>query len=169
MAEERDDEFSRYVRDMRPALRRVAFLLSADWHEADDLVQRTLIAIHARWDSLQCRDRMAGYAHKVMIHLLISDRRSHRWSREVLHDLPPDTGAAPDPYSLLGDRLVLMDALADLAPRQRTAVLLRYWEDRSVEETAQAMGSSSSTVRSQTVRALATLRTVLEADPDGRR
>ncbi|ETK37136.1 SigE family RNA polymerase sigma factor [Microbispora sp. ATCC PTA-5024] len=162
MAEAHDDEFSRYVREARPALRRTAFLLSADWHEADDLVQRTLIALHRRWDTLRQRDKIAGYARTVMLRLIISDRRSHRWSREVLHDLPPEPDPSPDPYGLVLDRLLLMNALAGLGPRQRAAVVLRYWEDRTVEETASALGSEGSTVRSQTVRALASLRASLK-------
>ncbi|WP_433241379.1 SigE family RNA polymerase sigma factor [Streptosporangium sp. CA-135522] len=167
MAEAREDEFSRYVKEARPALRRTAFLLSSDWYEADDLVQRTLIAIHGRWDSLEHRDKIAGYARTIMIRLIISDRRSHRWSREVLHELPPEPDPTPDPYTLLGDRLLLMRALSNLAPRQRAVVVLRYWEDCSVEETARAMDSMCSTVRSQTVRALATLRSTLQAEAKG--
>ncbi|MFD8564733.1 SigE family RNA polymerase sigma factor [Streptosporangium canum] len=167
MAVAREDEFSRYVKEARPALRRTAFLLSSDWYEADDLVQRTLIALHRRWDSLERRDRIAGYARTVMIRMIISDRRSRRWSREALPGVLPEPAAAPDPYALLGDRLVLMRALAVLGPRQRAAVVLRYWEDRSVEETARVMGSVGSTVRSQTVRALDILRSVLQAEAYG--
>lgn len=167
MAEARDDEFSRYAKEARPALRRAAYLLSSDWHEAEDLVQRALIAIHRRWDSIERRDQMAGYARAVMLRLLISDRRAHRWTREVLHDLPPEPDPGPDPYAYVLDRLVLMNALAALGPRQREAVVLRYWEDRSVEETACVMGSEGSTVRSQTVRALAALRAALEAEISG--
>lgn len=167
MAEPRDDEFSRYVREARPALRRAAFMLSADWHEAEDLVQRTLMAIHRRWDTLERRDRIAAYARTIMVRLISRDRRSHRWSREILHERPPEAESVSDPYSSVIDRLLLMKALAALGPRQRTAVVLRFWEDRSVAETAWAMGSEGSTVRSQTVRALATLRSALTED-DGR-
>jgi RNA polymerase sigma-70 factor (sigma-E family) len=165
MAEAREDEFSRYVREARPALRRTAFLLTSDWYEADDLVQRTLITLHRKWESLEQRDHIGGYARTVMLRLLLADRRTHRWSREVLYDLPPEPDPTPDPYTLLADRMMLVDALAGLGPRQRAAVVLRYWEDRSVEETASAMGSVTSTVRSQTVRALATLRTALRTEP----
>lgn len=164
MAEARDDEFSRFVKQARPALRRVAFQLSADWHEAEDLVQRTLIAIHRHWDTLERRDKIGAYARTIMVRLLSSDRRAHRWSREVLHARPPEPEPLADPYARVVDRMLLMKALAALGPRQRAAVVLRYWEDRSVEETAGAMGSVGSTVRSQTVRALATLRSALTAD-----
>jgi RNA polymerase sigma-70 factor (sigma-E family) len=158
------DDLTEYVRRKRPALRRVAFRLTADWYEADDLVQRTLIALLARWDTLDDRDQIGPYAYTVMNRLFISDRRSHRWSNEVLHEWPPEPGSVPDAYAFFSDRLLLLNALADLAPRQRAAVLLRYWHDRSVEETAEALGCMSSTVRSQTTRALATLRSLLEPD-----
>ncbi|GII02151.1 SigE family RNA polymerase sigma factor [Planobispora takensis] len=161
MEEMRDEEFAYFVRTIRPTLRRAAFQLSEDWYEADDLVQRTLMAIHRRWDVLDRHDGMGAYAHRVMRRLLISDRRSLRWSREVLTEPLPDSVPGWDPYVQVGERMVLMEALADLGPRQRAAVVLRYWEDRSVEETARAMGSGSSTVRSQTVRALNALRSAL--------
>ena len=167
MAEARDGGFSRYARQARPALRRTAFLLTGDWHEAEDLVQRTLIALHRHWDRLERHDRISGYVRAIMIRLVYSDRRSQRWSREVPHELPPEPEPLADPYTLVVDRILLMNALAGLGPRQRAAVVLRYWEDRSVEETASAMGSEGSTVRSQTVRALATLRTALTAASDG--
>ncbi|WP_231509957.1 SigE family RNA polymerase sigma factor [Streptosporangium roseum] len=164
MAGVREEEFSRYVKEARPGLRRTAFLLSSDWFEADDLVQRALIAIHGRWESLEHRDRITGYARTIMIRMIISDRRSHRWSREALAGVLPEPEPAGDPYVLLSDRLVLMRALTVLGPRQRAAVVLRYWEDRSVEETALVMGSGGSTVRSQTARALSTLRSVLRGE-----
>ncbi|MFD0475874.1 sigma-70 family RNA polymerase sigma factor [Nonomuraea thailandensis] len=63
----------------------------------------------------------------------------------------------------MSQRMVLRDALARLGPRQRATIFLRFWEDRSVEETAQVLGNESSTVRSQTVRALNTLRDALDA------
>jgi RNA polymerase sigma-70 factor (sigma-E family) len=163
-----DDDFSGFAKGARPVLRRIAFSLSADWYEADDLVQRTLIAMHTHWQAINDQERVVRYAHKIMLRLLLCDRRSQRWSREVLHELPPEPDPPPDPYAALGDRELLMGALASLGPRQQTAVFLRYWEDRSVEETAEAMGCTPSTVRSQSVRALATLRSVLAAEGDTR-
>lgn len=158
-----EDEFTQYVRTARPALRRTAYRLTADWYEADDLVQRTLIALHRRWDRLRQRDKIASYTHTIMVRLLISDRRTQRWTCEILLEQPPEPAPAPDTAAHFDDRLMLLDALAELAPRQRTAVILRYWNDRSVEQTAQAMGCMDSTVRSQTVRALDALRSSLQS------
>jgi RNA polymerase sigma-70 factor (sigma-E family) len=167
MAELYEDEFARYAEQARPGLRRTAFRLTADWHEADDLAQRTLIALHARWPSLRDHDRLAGYAHTIMVRLLISDRRAHRWSSEILAERLPEPAPEPDHSADLGDRILLLRALAELSPRQREAIILRYWEDRSVAETAAELGCMQSTVRSQTARALATLRSALEAADKG--
>lgn len=161
MAEARGREFVNFAQEARPMLRRIAFRLSDDWHEADDLVQRTLLALHRHWDDLDRRDRAEAYARQIMRRLLISDRRSMRWSREVLSGAPPDPAPAPDPYDLVGERIVLMEALSRLGPRQRATIFLRFWEGRSAEDTARVMGNESSTVRSQTVRALSTLRAAL--------
>ncbi|MGN9837133.1 SigE family RNA polymerase sigma factor [Nonomuraea sp. H19] len=164
MAEARDDgDFARFVRRSRPALRRTAFQLSQDWYEADDLVQRTLIALHRHWDTLEGRDRIGAYARRVMRRLFISDRRTMRWSREVLIGAVPETAFTADPYFLVSERMALIDALAGLGPRQRATLVLRFWEDRSVEDTARVMGNESSTVRSQTARALNALRQALDA------
>ncbi|SDQ30270.1 sigma-70 family RNA polymerase sigma factor [Thermostaphylospora chromogena] len=157
-----EQEFAHFVRQARPMLRRIAFRLSQDWYEADDLVQRTLMTLHRRWAVLDRRDRIEPYARQIMRRLVISDRRAMRWSREVLTGLPPDSASASDPYTLVGERLALMDALARLGPRQRATLFLRFWEDRSVEDTARVMGNESSTVRSQTVRALNALRSALD-------
>lgn len=164
MAQAREDgDFARFVKRTRPALRRSAFHLSRDWYEADDLVQRTLIALHRQWDTLEGRDRIGPYARQVMRRLYISDRRKMRWSREVLIGAVPETAVSDDPYFLVSERMALIDALAGLGPRQRATLVLRFWEDRSVEDTARALGNESSTVRSQTARALNALREALDA------
>jgi RNA polymerase sigma-70 factor (sigma-E family) len=159
------EEFTRFVVGARPALRRTAFRITTDWYEADDLVQRTLLALYRRWDTLERRDRLAAYAHTTMVRIAIGDRRTRRWSSEVLQSRLPEPDPMPDACAIIGDRLLLLDMLAGLGPRQRAAVVLRYWEDRQVEEIANLLGCLASTVRSQIARALATLRTALE--PEG--
>jgi RNA polymerase sigma-70 factor (sigma-E family) len=161
MSRKREDEFSRYVRARRPSLRRTAFLLVNDWHEADDLVQKTLVAVYRRWDALDRREALAAYTRRAMLRQFISERRSKRWSREFCSADPPEPPPAADETAGLPDRLVLLNALAELAPRQRAAVVLRYWEDLSVDETAHLLKCSPATIRSQTTRALATLRAAL--------
>jgi RNA polymerase sigma-70 factor (sigma-E family) len=159
-----DDEFSRYVRKARSELRRRAYLLCGDWHGADDLVQNTLIKVYRRWEDLERRDHLGGLTRTIMFRTFVSERRARRWSRELVLERPPERATQADGVTHVGDRLLLLRALAQLGPRQRAAIVLRYWEDLSVEETARTLGCSSATVRSQASRALTTLRCMLEAD-----
>jgi RNA polymerase sigma-70 factor (sigma-E family) len=159
-----DDEFSRYVKQNRSALRRRAFLLCGDWDEADDLVQSTLVKMYRRWHDLDRREELGAYTRRVMFRTFVSERRAHRWSRELVRDELPEPDPEPDGQARLGDRLLLLGALARLGPRQRAAIVLRYWEDLSVEETAWVLGCSAATVRSQASRALETLRSMLDGD-----
>lgn len=163
--DQHDEEFTRFVIGARPALRRTAFRITTDWYEADDLVQRTLLALYRRWGTLERRDQLAAYAHKTMVRLAIGDRRTRRWSSEVLQARPPEPDPIPDAHAVIGNRLLLMDILAGLGPRQRAALVLRYWEDCQIEEIANLLGCLASTVRSQIARGLANLRSELE--PEG--
>lgn len=164
MSQLSEEEFSLYVKRVRPALRRWAYQLSGDWDEADDLVQKALIALYGHWDALERHAELAAYTRKIIFRLVVSDRRTARRSREVVQDLLPEPDPAPDLSASLGERLALTSALAHLGARQRTVVFLRFWADLSVGEVAGALGCSRGTVRSQTSRALATLRSMLQAD-----
>ncbi|HJD84126.1 SigE family RNA polymerase sigma factor [Kitasatospora aureofaciens] len=158
-----DDGFTQFVKEVRPRLRRNAFVLVGDWFEADDLVQRTLIAVYRRWDRLEQRDDLNAYTRTVMVRQFISERRGHRWSRELIQNPLPEPEPAPEDVACVGDRVLLLGALAELAPRQRSLVFLRYWEDLSIEETARTVGCSPATVRSSTSRTLRILRERLGA------
>lgn len=153
-----EDDFERHVVGVRPALRRNAFVLVGDWFAADDLVQQTLIAVYRAWERLDHHDALSAYTRTVMVRLFIDERRRHRWTRELLQESLPDPEPAPEELAQIGDRLVLLKALSTLTPRQRGLVYLRYWEDLGIEEVAQIMDCSSSTVRSSTSRALRILR-----------
>ncbi|WP_063795257.1 MULTISPECIES: SigE family RNA polymerase sigma factor [Streptomyces] len=153
-----EESFARYVVGARPALRRNAFVLVGDWFAADDLVQQTLIAVYRHWERLDRHDALSAYTRTVMVRLFIDERRKHRWTRELLQDSLPEPAPAPEELTRVGDRMVLLKALSDLTARQRGLVYLRYWEDLSVEDVAQIMGCSSSTVRGSTSRALRILR-----------
>jgi RNA polymerase sigma-70 factor (sigma-E family) len=154
------DEFTAFVAASRPSLRRTASFLTGDQHSAEDLVQDTLIAVCRRWDQLRAPAAACGYARHAMVRIYISDHRHARWRRETLcapSDLPdpPAEDAPRDPEQSLD--LVL----ATLPPRQRAVLVLRYYQDRSVADTAETLGCTSATVRSQTTRALRTARKVL--------
>jgi RNA polymerase sigma-70 factor (sigma-E family) len=157
----RDGAFTRYVKAHRRDMRRQAYLLCGDWHEADDLVQQTLIKVLLRWEALEQRDGLAAYTRTVMFRTFVSDRRALRWSREFTSDRLPEPDPEPDGQERLADRLLLLEALDRLGPRQRAAIVLRYLEHRSAEEAADILGCSVATIRSNTCRALVHLRSLL--------
>jgi RNA polymerase sigma-70 factor (sigma-E family) len=155
----RGDGFTDYVSASRPRLRRQAFALCGDWHEADDLVQDTFVALYRRWPALDRRGELDGYARTVLLHAFLSLRRRVRWRREVLCPESPDWGQNCDDAQDL--RLSVLVQLRRLPPRQRAVVVLRFWEDLSVEQTAAALRISPGTVASQSYKALAALRASL--------
>jgi RNA polymerase sigma-70 factor (sigma-E family) len=164
-----EGELEQFVAGRYLALRRTAYLLCGDWHRAEDLVQATLVKVvvaarRSRVDSLD------AYARQVLLRLFLDEnkrlwrRREKSWAEPVDAADAADLGAGRDQDM----RLTLLSALRGLPPRQRATVVLRYWEDRSVEETAQLLGVASGTVKSQTAKALVALRVVLGDSRDDR-
>lgn len=149
-----DDEFARYVGARVRALRATAYALCGDWHTAEDLTQTTLLTLYRVWPRIEERTRDA-YARKVLLRAHFSDRRRPVHTRERLTDAVPDNGAAPEG---LEDRSLVLTALSGVAPRQQEVLVLRFLHDLTVEETAEELGVSTGTVKSQSARGLATLR-----------
>ncbi|MFI2607240.1 SigE family RNA polymerase sigma factor [Kitasatospora sp. NPDC018619] len=165
----RDEDFQAFAAARAGALYRSACLLTGgDTHLAEDLVQEALGRIYAQWHRTSWFgggrriDNPAGYAHTVLVRVFLS-HRSRRSSGERPIGTVPD-GAAPQGDPEL--RLALMDALGRLAPRDRAVLVLRYWEDRSVEETAVVLHSTPGAVRTQSHRALGRIRAVLGSSLD---
>jgi RNA polymerase sigma-70 factor (sigma-E family) len=153
-----EDAYLEFVAARAKALYRSAYVLCAgDTHLAEDLVQETLGRVYVHWKRVAGADNPAAYAQTVLVRTFLSLRR-RRSSTERPVETMPDS-AAPGPDSAL--RLTLMDALGQLPPRDRAVLLLRYWEDRSIEETAHMLRLSSSAVRSQGTRALGRVRALL--------
>ena len=148
------DEFQGFARALAPRLFRTALLMSGDWHLAEDLVQTALGKIFSSWSRVRRTDSPEAYAHTVLMRTYISHRRLRRSSEHPVAALPEHASAGPD--SAL--RVTLLAALAELPPRDRAVVVLRYWEDRSVEETASVLGMTKGSVRNRSSRALARLR-----------
>ncbi|MFD6324498.1 SigE family RNA polymerase sigma factor [Streptomyces sp. NPDC058442] len=139
-------------------LYRSACLLTAgDTHLAEDLVQETLGRVYTRWGRVSRADNPAGYAQTVLTRAFLAHRRRRSSTERSTAAFPDLPGTDADP-SL---RLTLLDALARLPAKDRAVIVLRYWEDRSVQETAKAMNVSSAAVRTRSVRALARLRELL--------
>jgi RNA polymerase sigma-70 factor (sigma-E family) len=156
-----DDEFDRYVRGVRGRLLRQAYQLCRDRDEADDLVQTTLSKIYSYWHRLARREELTAYARTTLLRTYVAERRHARWRYEQPSIEPPDVAGVPPPVE---SRMVLLAAMRQLGRRQRAVVFLRFWDDLSIERTAEVLGCSPGTVRSQTHRALTTLRAMLAID-----
>ncbi|GIM90954.1 SigE family RNA polymerase sigma factor [Paractinoplanes toevensis] len=152
-----EDEFRAFVTVRMDRWRRAAYLLCHDWHTADDLVGTVVGKLYRHWRRVSAADNPEAYAQRVLTRAWLDDRR-RPWRREHPADTVPDSGwTQPD---RTGDRDQLMRLLAALGPRQRAVVVLRFYFDRSVEETAELLGISTGTVKSQSARGLETLRTL---------
>ncbi|MCD4533865.1 SigE family RNA polymerase sigma factor [Nocardioides sp. cx-169] len=151
-----DDQeaFTRWARERQLALLRTAILLTGDHHRAEDLVQEALTKVAVRWRRLRAGNPEA-YARQVIVRANISWWRKHR--RELVSDVPDRTDAT-DGYGAVDTRRLLDGAFAALTPRQRAVVVLRYYDDLSERETAEALGVSVGTVKSQTHLSLRRLR-----------
>ena len=153
---DRAASFTRWASDRQHALLRTAVLLCGDHHRAEDLVQDALTKVALRWSRLRDQNPDA-YARQVMVRTNISWWRKHR--REVVLDVT-DGPSGAEPGAAVDRRLLLDHALAQLTPRQRATVVLRFYDDLSERDTAEALGVSAGTVKSQTHAALARLRAV---------
>lgn len=154
---ERDEEFTEFVGRRRAELVRVAMLLlSADRAGAEDVVQTALTRLYLAWPRIR-RTSLDAYARRCVVNAAIDDRRSVFRRREQVHAEVPDVTAVESPYA---DHTTLLALLATLPVRMRAAVVLRYVEGLDVATTAEALGCSEGTVRSQATRGLERLRAV---------
>jgi RNA polymerase sigma-70 factor (sigma-E family) len=156
-----DEEFTAFVAAASPRLRRTAYLMCRDWHLAQDLTQITLAKMYASWGRLWRTANLEAYSRRVLMNAVFDQRKRRSDSEVVLADLPESAGPAQGGSDL---QLTLMDALATLSVRDRAIVVLRHWEDRSVETVAEVLGVSASVVKMGNARALARLRTLLGED-----
>jgi RNA polymerase sigma-70 factor (sigma-E family) len=155
---DRDTAFAEYFAARSGAMRGTAFLLCGDWHRAEDLVQTAFTKLYTHWHRVVRHEALDPYVRKVLIRTFIDDGRRGWWRRERPQETPVDHPAA---QAGTDDRLMLMQALAAVPPRQRAVLVLRYWEDMSVEQTAAVLSCSTGTVKSQAARGLGALRTLM--------
>ncbi|WP_031077051.1 SigE family RNA polymerase sigma factor [Streptomyces sp. NRRL WC-3742] len=157
------EEFTEYVASRSGWLRRVAYLLCGDWHRADDLVQETITKLYVNWSRASRVENLDGYTRRILVNTFLAEQRSPWWRRTIRSATDPDAAVARDVD--LDAALDLRRALAALPPRQRAAVVLRYYCDLTIEQAAEALGCSSGNVKSQSSRALDALRGTLTPRP----
>lgn len=157
-----DRDYTDYAAGALPWLRRFAYLLCQDWHRADDLVQTTATQLYVHWKRAARVENLDAYTRKILVNTYLAEQRTS-WLKRVTPQ--SDAGDGPAAESDLDAAMDVRRALAALPPRQRAAVVLRYYGGLSVDETAAALGCSNTNVRSQTSRGLATLRVGLEQSP----
>jgi RNA polymerase sigma-70 factor (sigma-E family) len=160
-----DEEFSSFAAARADHLYRQAWLLTGTRPAAEDLVQTALTKAYAAWPRVRRADDPVAYVHGVLMKSFLSDRR-RRWTRELpVAEPPTDVGGHVDPADAQVDRLALVEALGRLSRTDRAVVVLRYWDDRSVAETAATLGLSDAAVKNRSLRALRRLGDALADHP----
>jgi RNA polymerase sigma-70 factor (sigma-E family) len=158
----READFVEYVEARQQALVRFAYLLCSNHHTAEDLVQTALAKTYLTWDRLRDRGAIDAYVRRIIVNENTSMWR-RAWKRnERSTDELPDAGTHdPDAES----RDAMWRVVQALPAKQRAAVVLRYYEDLSEADTAQILGCSLGNVKSQTSRAIASMRAAVASDP----
>ncbi len=151
-----------YVRSV-PAAVRLAFLITGDPHLAEDIAQEAFIRVAGRFGHLRSAGAFDAYLRKTVVNLCTSQFRHRKVERAYLEREGGRPAASVDPPEL-GEADELRAALRALPPRQRAAVVLRYYEDLSEQQTGEALGISASAVRSLVLRAMTTLRERIRKD-----
>jgi RNA polymerase sigma-70 factor (sigma-E family) len=147
------DGFEEFVAARRPALLRTAYLLTGSHHDAEDLVQTTLLRVVPTWSRIAPHPE--AYVRKVLVRESVTRWRGRRWRERSVPQLPEP--ATPEPSR---DRAALREALATLSPRQRAVLVLRYYDELTEAATAEALGISLGTVKSHARDGLARLRAI---------
>jgi len=167
-----EDEFREFATEQAGSLRRCAYLFCGDWHLAEDLMQSTLIKMYRAWPKVRRQESLRNYARTVLLNTWLDEKR-RPWRRSELSDgvVPDAADASTDPSVAEARgwaRELVHAALLELAPRQRAALVLRFFDELSIAETAAVLGCSQGTVKSQTSRGLDALRAAVAALESGR-
>ena len=149
--------FVEFAGAVRGRLRRTAYLLCGDWDQASDHVQEGLVRVYVAWPRLTRAGREYAYARKAVVSACL-DHARRRSSTEVPSEPDDNVPSGQDVAESVALRAALVAALGGLPPRQRACLVLRYFDDLSVADTAAVLGCTEGTVKSQTSRALASLR-----------
>ena len=160
-----EEEFEAFVAGSARSLLRTGYLMTGDLEGAEDLVQESFAKVAQRWQKVRRMQAPTAYARRILINLARDDRR-RATRRPLLLEASPE-GPIDDTATTLARSDELMRGLARLSPRQRATVVLRFYEDMTEAEVAEALSCSVGTVKTQTSRALNHLRGFLDEQADG--
>lgn len=168
----RDVDFTEFFHTAWPRLYRTALAIAGEPGMAEDALQSAFAKAYASWSRVSGADHPEAYVRRMVVNEVIGWRRSGFWKRERSHETV-ESGSSAAPDGRVVDRLTLWDAVRALPVRQRAVVVLRYYEDLTEAEIAEALGCTRGTVKSQASAALATLRRTsgldLDDHPQGKR
>ena len=162
MRVDEQEAFREYVLARKATLLRTAYLLSGDWHRAEDIVSTAVMKLYTKWRKVAAAGNPDAYVRKMVVRVWLDETR-RPWRREhpaeVLPELAmPESVAEPTAYKADLRRLL------DLMPaRQRAVLVLRFYDDLSVQQTADVLRCSEGAVKTLTVRALDAIRRLLPA------
>jgi len=160
---DRDAEFTEYLSARQPSLLRTAYLLTGDRHQAEDILQTSLAKLYLAWHKVNDRSSVDAYVRRIMVNENNSLWRRGWKKREHAAEQLPEGDPHHDSYDE-GLGAALWEVVQTLPPKARAVVVLRYYEQLSETETADVLGISVGTVKSQCSRALASLRERVPAD-----
>ena len=147
----RAEDFARLCEDEWAVVFRTAYLITGDRAEAEDLTQEAFLRAYERWSTVSTLDRPQAWLQRVVVNLALSWRRRVGVRRRLRLELPPLQELGPIDHDVV-------DALRALPPRQRMALVLRFFADQSIEEVATTLGRRPGTVRALTAQGIARLR-----------
>ncbi|HET6292054.1 MAG TPA: SigE family RNA polymerase sigma factor [Kribbella sp.] len=161
MKAEDQEAFREYVVARKAALLRTAYLLSGDWHRAEDVVSTAVLKLYGSWRKAREVEHLDAYVRRIVVRVWLDENR-RPWRREHPTDVLPEAtaGLPTDPAD---HRTDLRRLLAQMPARQRAVLVLRFYDDLSVEQTAGVLGCSEGAVKTLTSRALDSIRRLLPA------
>jgi len=152
--------YEEYVANRWATLYRTAYLMTGNHADAEDVVQTALVKVYAAWSKVTAADAPEAYVRRILTNTFLSSRRPLRVARERLVDRLPESPVTPGGPE---DRLSIWPHVASLPPKQRAVVVLRYYEDLSEQQIADALGCSTGTVKSNASLALKSLKARMSA------
>lgn len=154
-----DEEFAAFVREHSPRLQVIARGLCGDPHLAEDLTQQALERAYLRWGRVRRADEPFAYVRRILVNVHHDRQRRRPWREQPTENaVEPAGGGVAATDRLVADREAVRRALAELTPRERAVVVLRYGDDLTEADTARELGIALGTVKSACARALGKLR-----------